>query len=371
MSFAFECRAGDGPARRGRLVLDRGTVETPAFMPVGTAGTVKGLTPEEVREAGAEMLLANTYHLYLRPGHERVNALGGLHRFMHWDRPILTDSGGYQVFSMADLNDVHEEGVTFRSYIDGTVHALTPEKSMEVQSALESDVAMAFDECPSATASSDAIERAVDRTTAWARRCREAYTGPGVLFGIVQGGVDPGLRERSAKELAALDFPGYAIGGLSVGETPEATVETARRTAEFLPGDRPRYLMGVGRPEDLVRAVGAGIDMFDCVMPTRNARNGTLFHRDGRFNIKRTEFRADPRPVDENCGCPACRNYSRAYLRHLFVSGEMLGLRLNTLHNLQYYLDLMRDLREAIESQRYEAFKREFFRRRGVVEPVG
>jgi queuine tRNA-ribosyltransferase len=352
-AFAFEVVATDGRARLGRLATARGTVETPAFMPVGTAGTVKAVTPGELRACGARILLANTYHLYLRPGHELVRELGGLHAFMNWPGPILTDSGGFQVFSMAGLRDLTDEGVRFRSHIDGSSHLLTPELSMEIQAALGSDVAMVLDECPPWPASREVVERAVTRTTSWARRCRDAYGGPGAPFGIVQGGTDREMRERSAAEIRALDFPGYAIGGLSVGEPEGERDATVSWTASLLPEDRPRYLMGVGRPADILRAVAAGVDLFDCVMPTRNARNGTLFTSEGRINIKRAEYRDDPRPLDPRCGCETCREYSRAYLRHLFLAREILGSRLNTIHNLTYYLDLMRRMRRSIAERSF------------------
>jgi queuine tRNA-ribosyltransferase len=317
-------------------------------MPVGTAGAVKAITTEELRACGARIVLSNTYHLYLRPGHEVIRELGGLHRFMHWDGPILTDSGGFQVFSMAKLRRIDDEGVRFRSHLDGSLHVLTPEKSMEVQEALGSDVAMVLDECPSLPAPREAVAAAVERTARWARRCRDVYRGPGALFGIVQGGADADLRERSARDLVELDLPGYAVGGVSVGEPATAIDRVARMTASLLPERKPRYLMGVGRPEDLLAAVAAGFDLFDCVMPTRNARNGALFTSRGRINIKREEYRRDPRPLDEACGCDTCRNYTRAYLRHLFLAGEILASRLNTIHNLTYYLGLMRRMREAI-----------------------
>ncbi|MDX1389449.1 MAG: tRNA guanosine(34) transglycosylase Tgt, partial [Acidobacteriota bacterium] len=335
-----------------------GGVETPAFMPVGTAGAVKGVTPEELRACGAEIVLSNTYHLFLRPGHDVVGELGGLHRFMHWDGPILTDSGGYQVFSMADLRRIDDDGVEFRSHLDGSLRRLTPESSMEIQAALGSDIAMVLDECPALPAEHEAIRAAIDRTTRWARRCRDAYRGPGSVFGIVQGGVDEDLRRESASRLLELDFPGYAVGGLSVGEAPDEMAAAAAFTADLLPDDRPRYLMGVGRPEDLVEAVAAGFDMFDCVMPTRNARNGTLFTSTGIVKIKHSRYRDDPRPLDEACVCDACRHYSRAYLRHLFLSKEILAARMHTIHNLTYYLGLMRRIREAITAGRLAGFRR-------------
>lgn len=358
--FGFRKLAESGKARLGRMTTGHGEVETPAFMPVGTQGAVKAVTTDEVRRCGASIVLSNTYHLYLRPGHEVIRDLGGLHRFMTWDGPILTDSGGYQVFSLAGLRKIDDEGVRFQSHIDGSTHLLTPERSMDVQSALGSDVAMVLDECPPGEATHREVTAAVERTTRWAARSREAYTGPGVAFGIVQGGTYPDLRERSARELLDLDFPGYAIGGVSVGEPAARIVETVNLTAGLLPVDRPRYLMGVGMPRDLVEAVAAGVDLFDCVLPTRNARNGSLFTSWGKVNIKRSEFRRDERPLDESCPCETCANYSRAYLRHLFVSGEMLAARLNTIHNLTYYLGLMRQIRKAIGESRYAEFRTEF-----------
>jgi len=342
------------------MTTSHGVVETPAFMPVGTQGAVKAMTTAELRLCGAEIVLANTYHLHLRPGHELIRELGGLHRFMNWSGPILTDSGGFQVFSMKGLRRLDEDGVTFRSHIDGSLERLTPESSMEIQAALGSDVAMVLDECPPLPASWDAVEAAAARTTRWARRSREAYRGTGVPFAIVQGGTDETLRERSAKELVDLDFPGYAIGGVSVGEPPESIARVARFTAALLPGGRPRYLMGVGRPEDLVEAVAAGVDLFDCVMPTRNARNGTLFTSEGKVNIKREEYRSDPRPLDPACGCETCVQYSRAYLRHLFVSNEILASRLNTIHNLAYYLGLMKSMRDAVADGSFAAFRESY-----------
>ncbi len=359
-SFGFEVTARDGVARRGVMTTAHGRVETPAFMPVGTQGAVKAVTTDELHACGAQIVLANTYHLFLRPGHGLIRGLGGLHRFMNWPGPLLTDSGGFQVFSMKGLRTLDEDGVTFRSHLDGSTHRLTPETSMEIQAALGSDVAMVLDECPSLPATTAAVEAAVARTTRWARRSRAAYRGPGVPFGIVQGGMDEGLRERSAGEITALDFPGYAIGGVSVGEPPDAIAGISRFTAGCLPADRPRYLMGVGRPEDLVEAVAAGIDLFDCVLPTRNARNGTLFTSEGKINIKREEFRGDPRPLDPACACEACARYSRAYLRHLYVSNEILASRLNTIHNLAYYFGLMATMREAIVAGRLAPFRESF-----------
>ena len=363
MSFSFTVTAREGAARLGRMTTAQGAVDTPAFMAVGTAGAVKAVTPEELVACGAQIVLANTYHLYLRPGHETVRDLGGLHAFMHWDRSILTDSGGFQAFSMEALRRLDEEGVRFKSHLDGSLHLLTPESSMEIQAALGSDIAMVLDECPPLPSPREALLAAVDRTTRWAERSREAYVraqGPGVPFGIVQGGGFQDLRARSAEALRALDFPGYAIGGVSVGEPPEAIAAVARTTAELLPEEKPRYLMGVGRPEDLVAAVAGGVDIFDCVMPTRNARNGTLFTSRGKVNIKREENRKDPGPLDPDCPCEACRHYSRAYLRHLYVAGEILAARLHTIHNLTFYLALMRRMREAIAQNRFAEFRERF-----------
>jgi queuine tRNA-ribosyltransferase len=367
-NFRFENLATDGAARAGRLTTAHGEIPTPAFMPVGTSGAVKGVTSGELRECGASVILGNTYHLYLRPGHELVRDLGGLHRFMNWPGPILTDSGGFQVFSLSGLSTIDDEGVSFRSHLDGSEHRLTPERSMEIQAALGSDIAMVLDECPALPSTREQLSASVDRTTAWARRSREAYRGPGALFGIVQGGTFADLRERSARELLELDFPGYAIGGVSVGEQHELIRGTVGTTAALLPAERPRYLMGVGSPDDLVESVSVGIDMFDCVMPTRNARNGTMFTSAGKVHIKRQQYRDDSRPLDEDCSCETCREYSRAYLRHLFVSREILSSRLNTIHNLAYYLRLMERMRNAIQSGSFDAFKAEYQAREAVPE---
>ena len=361
--FGFEILARDRstPARRGRVTTAHGTVETPAFMPVGTAATVKAMTPGEVAGLGFEMILGNTYHLALRPGEEVIASLGGLHRFMGWPRGILTDSGGFQVMSLADRRTHTEEGVVFRSHLDGSRLLMTPDRSMSIQEALGSDIAMAFDDCPPLPSEPERLLSAVERTTRWARSSRSAFGRNGrALFGIVQGGDNRALRERSAAEITALGFEGHAIGGVSVGESAALSREVVRFTAPMLPDSRPRYLMGMGTPSDLVAMVGLGIDMFDCVLPTRNARNGSLFTSTGRLQIKRAEFRTDERPVDERCGCEVCRRFSRAYLRHLFVSGEILGLRLNTLHNLHQYASLMSDARKAIEEGRYAKFQEDF-----------
>ncbi len=344
-------------ARRGRLVLARGAVETPAFMPVGTLGTVKAMTPEELRGLGAELLLANTYHLYLRPGHELVRELGGLHRFMHWDGPILTDSGGFQVFSLAPLRKISEEGVTFQSHLDGSRHLLTPEGVVAIQEALGSDVMMCLDECPAHPSERGYLEKSLELSNRWALRSLEARTRPELaLFAILQGGMVPELRRRAAEFLREHPFDGYAVGGLSVGEGQAVMLETLEATAPHMPVDKPRYLMGVGTPLDIAEAVGRGVDLFDCVLPTRNARNGMLFTSQGRVAIKHARFERDPGPLDEACGCYTCRHYSRAYLRHLYKSREILASRLNTLHNLYFYQELMRRIRSAVESGSYARF---------------
>ena len=357
MPFRFEIvKVDPSGARLGRLTTAHGTIETPAFMPVGTTGTVKAMTQESLEEMQVGLLLANTYHLYLRPGHELIRRMGGLHRFMAWRGGILTDSGGYQVFSLADLRKMSDEGVRFRSHLDGTEHMLTPEKAIQVQRALGSDIGMVLDECIEYPAGHDRAAAAARRTLEWAKRCKnEIETSPAseanaeqVFFAIVQGGTYADLRRENAAELVALDFPGYAIGGLAVGEPHGLSCEIAGETAACLPEDRPRYVMGVGKPEQLVDYVRGGIDMMDCVLPTRNARNGYLYTRQGPLHIKNAEFIDDPRPIDETCGCTTCRRYSRAYLCHLFRANEILGAILNTRHNLYFFLDMMKAIREAI-----------------------
>jgi queuine tRNA-ribosyltransferase len=351
--------ASCGAARRGRLMTRRGRVRTPAFMPVGTQGTVKSLLPEEVAGLGADMILANTYHLVLRPGAEVVAGLGGLHGFMGWEGPILTDSGGFQVFSLAGLRKVEEEGVSFRSHLDGSPLAMTPESAVEAQENLGSDVMMMLDECPPAGADRVYVENALRRDARWAARAKAARSPRGgALMGIVQGGVFSDLRRESAERLMELDLDGYALGGLSVGEPKEAMMEVIAQTTPLLPRDRPVYLMGVGEPADLVACAGLGVDLFDCVLPTRMARNGTLLTRRGRLNIRNARYAKDPAPVEDNCACPTCARYSRAYLRHLFMARELLSYRLNTVHNLHYILNLMAELREAIVDDRYPAFAR-------------
>jgi queuine tRNA-ribosyltransferase len=336
-------------ARLGRLVTAHGVVDTPAFMPVGTHATVKAMLPRDLREIGCQILLGNTYHLYLRPGAELIRELGGLHRFMSWDGPILTDSGGYQVFSLAARRTISEEGARFQSHLDGSYHLLTPERAVEVQEALGSDIAMVLDECIPHDAAREYVRGSTDRTFRWAERClRARSTGGPLMFGIVQGGMYEDLRERSIAQVTGLPFDGFAAGGLGVGEGEERLRAISAFTAPRLPEDRPRYLMGVGRPQDIVTAVRAGYDLFDCVIPTRNARNGTLYTSRGKVSIKRAEFASDGRPLDEACDCYCCRNFSRAYLRHLFAAGEILASQLNSLHNLYFYHRLMERCREAI-----------------------
>jgi queuine tRNA-ribosyltransferase len=345
----FEVLRSDGEARRGVLELAHGRVDTPAFMPVGTYGTVKAMSPEELAALGAQIVLGNTFHLWLRPGLEVIGKHGGLHRFMGWDKPILTDSGGFQVFSLGNLRKISEEGVKFASPINGDRLFLTPEEAMRIQQVLNSDIAMAFDECTAYPASEQQAGDSMRLSMRWARRSRDAFTG--VLFGIVQGGVYEKLRDESLEELKGIGFDGYAIGGLAVGEPEEDRARIMARVAPRLPADKPRYLMGMGTPEDLIGAVAAGVDMFDCVLPTRNARNGWLFTRYGDIRIRNARYRDDMTPLDERCACYTCRKFTRAYLYHLQKANEILGARLNTLHNLHYYQELMRELRGAIENQ--------------------
>lgn len=340
-------------------------IETPVFMPVGTQGTVKALSPEDLTDAGVRIILSNTYHLYLRPGHETVSKLGGLHSFMNWHKPVLTDSGGYQVYSLAKLRKISDEGVTFQSHIDGSSHFLGPKESMAIQKALGSDIVMAFDECAPFPADYEYVLKSVKLTGKWAEKCLEQELSPEQnLFGIVQGGMYSDLREMSAKELVALDFPGYALGGLSVGEDADTRKRVINDTVPFLPESKPVYLMGVGKPEDILEAVILGVDMFDCVMPTRNARNGSLFTDRGRIVIKNSAYREDESPVDENCGCYTCANYSRAYLRHLFMANELLSYRLNSIHNIYYYIDFMKRIKNAIRDNKLLEFKDEFYKLR-------
>jgi queuine tRNA-ribosyltransferase len=354
-NFSIVKRDTGSSARLGRFVTPHGVIETPAFMPVGTQGTVKAVLPRDLSEMGCQILLGNTYHLYLRPGHELVRKLGGLHRFMGWDGPILTDSGGYQVFSLAAMRKISEEGARFQSHLDGSSHLLTPEKAVEIQEALGSDIAMVLDECIPHDASREYARESTERTIRWAERCQQARSRrQQMMFGIVQGGMFEDLRRWCAEEMAPMPFDGFAVGGLGVGEGEELLRSISAFTAALLPEDRPRYLMGVGRPEDMLRAVRAGFDMFDCVIPTRNGRNGTLFTSGGKISIKRAEFADDSRPLDEDCGCYTCSNFSRAYLRHLFMAGEILASQLNSLHNLYFYHRLMERCREALRAGRAE-----------------
>jgi queuine tRNA-ribosyltransferase len=370
--FAFTVDSRDGRARVGRLVTPHGEAATPAFMPVGTAAAVKAVLHRDLAEIGARILLANTYHLMLRPGDALVASLGGLHGFTGWSGPFLTDSGGYQVFSLAALRKLDEEGVRFQSHIDGSEHLLSPERSMAIQQNLGADIAMAFDECPPGDAARDVVEAATARTTRWARRSRDAHTRSDQwLFGIVQGGVHLDLRAASARALVELDFPGYAVGGLAVGEPKPGRDRVLAEVDALLPAERPRYLMGVGTPADLIDAVACGIDMFDCVLPTRNARNGQLFTSRGRISIRNARYRDDPRPPDPDCRCHTCRTASRAYLRHLHLAGEMTAATLMSLHNLFYYLDMMEKLRQSIRLCRFESWRGETLRRLEVADQDG
>jgi len=358
MSISFQLLHRDNLARAGLLATPHGLVETPAFMPVGTAGSVKGLTPEMVREAGARILLGNTYHLALRPGDELIRDLGGLHKFMNWPGPILTDSGGFQVFSLAAQVQITDQGAKFRSHIDGAPLELTPERAVEIQENLGSDIAMVLDECAPAQSSPEVMQAAVRRSIVWAERCKRRHTRPDQSqFAIVQGGLNFGLRAECAQELVALGFPGYALGGFSVGESPDQMHSLLPACAAMLPEDKPRYLMGVGRPEDLLAAVAAGNDMFDCVMPTRNGRNALAFTMDGPIRLRNARHRRDAAPVESGCACYCCANYSRAYLHHLFAADEMLGPTLLSLHNLAFYLRLMRESRAAISAGTFAAYR--------------
>ncbi len=375
MSFELLKKDQSTNARLGRVTTQHGIVSTPVFMPVGTQGTVKAMLPEELKDLGAEIILSNTYHLYLRPGHDLIKELGGLHKFMNWDGPILTDSGGYQVFSHAKIRKIKEEGVYFQSHIDGSSHFLSPENAVEIQEALGSDIIMCLDECTPYPSTYEYTLESMEMTHRWARRCKERLgQGPWVmgqeempaLFGIIQGGMFEDLRKQSAEEIVNIGFDGYAIGGVSVGEENELMYKIVDAAAPNLHEDKPRYLMGVGTPEDLVECVGRGIDMFDCVMPTRSARNGLLFTSKGKLVIKNSQFANDPKPIDEDCGCYTCRNYSRAYLRHVYMANEIIASRLNTIHNLYYYINLMKEIRQAILENRYKEFRKEFYQKRGA-----
>lgn len=363
-----ECKQSG--ARLGKLHTPHGIIETPIFMPVGTQATVKAMTPEELKEMEAQIILSNTYHLYLRPGHELVEKAGGLHKFMNWDRPILTDSGGFQVFSLGELRKITEEGVEFRSHLDGGKHFLSPEKAIEVENALGADIIMAFDECAPYPADHKYVKNSLERTTRWAKRCKDAHkkTDTQALFGIVQGGMYRDLREQSAAEITALDFPGYAIGGLSVGEPKPLMYEVLEYTTPLLPKDKPRYLMGVGSPDDLLEGILRGVDMFDCVLPTRIARNGTAMTSVGKVVIKNAKYFDDFSPLDPNCDCYCCRNYTKAYLRHLYKADEILSSRLMSYHNLHFLIKMMKEAREAIMEDRFLDFKNDFFKKYGYTE---
>ncbi|MBF4500109.1 tRNA guanosine(34) transglycosylase Tgt [Savagea sp. SN6] len=358
-------------ARLGIVHTPHGSFETPVFMPVGTQATVKAMSPEEMKDIGAGIILSNTYHLWLRPGTEVIEQAGGLHKFMNWDRPILTDSGGFQVFSLSKLRDIKEEGVHFRHHLNGSKLFLSPEKAMQIQNVLGSDIMMAFDECPPYPATHDYMKKSVERTSRWAERCLEAHERKDAqaLFGIVQGGEYEDLRVQSAKDLVSLDFPGYAIGGLSVGEPKEVMNRALEFTVPHLPADKPRYLMGVGTPDSLIDGAIRGIDMFDCVLPTRIARNGTLMTSKGRLVVRNAKFKNDFRPLDENCDCYACQNYSRAYIHHLIKTEEIFGLRLTSYHNLYFLVNLMENVRQAIREDRLGDFREEFFEQYGYNEP--
>ncbi|SDZ15961.1 queuine tRNA-ribosyltransferase [Proteiniborus ethanoligenes] len=360
----------DSKARLGKIYTPHGVIETPIFMPVGTRATVKAMTPEELKDLGAQIILGNTYHLYLKPGHELIEEAGGLHKFMNWDRPILTDSGGFQVFSLGDLRKITEEGVEFRSHIDGSKHFISPEKSIQIQNSLGSDIIMAFDECAPYPSDWDYVKKSLERTTRWAKRCKDANANPDTqaLFGIIQGGMYRDLREQSAKEIIDLDFPGYAVGGLSVGEPADLMCEMLDYTVPLLPKEKPRYLMGVGSPDYLFEAVIRGIDMADCVLPTRIARNGTVLTSQGKLVIRNATYSRDFTSLDPECDCYTCKNYSRAYIRHLFNVNEILGSRLATIHNLYFLIKLMENIREAIKEDRLLQYREEFYKKYGYIK---
>ena len=363
LEFKVLKKSPTSKARLAEIRTPHGQFETPVFMPVGTQGSVKAVSSEDMEEMGIKIILANTYHLYLRPGHRIVEKLGGLHRFMNWDRPILTDSGGFQVYSLSKLRTISEEGVTFQSHLDGSTHFIGPKEAMVIQQALGADIIMSFDECAPYPADYEYVLNSVRLTSLWARQCVAHKEGNHQgLFGIVQGGMYPDLRELSAAELTQMNFDGYALGGLSVGEDRDIRQRVIQETVEFLPADKPVYLMGVGKPEDIIEAVALGVDMFDCVLPTRNARNGTLFTSHGQLAIKNARYTEDDGPVDENCGCYVCSHYSRAYLRHLFMAKDLLAYRLNTIHNLYYYNRLMDDVRRAIQEGKWDEYRQSFYK---------
>ncbi len=359
--FKLEHKDTDTGARAGQIITEHGKINTPVFMPVGTQATVKAMTPEELNEINSSIILANTYHLYLRPGSDLIARAGGLHEFMHWDKAILTDSGGFQVFSLSDLNEITEDGVYFQSHIDGSHHFLSPEKSMQIQKELGSDIIMAFDECPPYTDDYNYIKNSLEKTLNWGRRSKEAADSSQTLFGIIQGGIFKELREHSVREMIKIDFPGYAIGGLSVGEKKEEMLDILDFTVPLLPENKPRYLMGVGTPEDLIEGVRKGVDMFDCVMPTRIARHGSVYTSRGRLTIRNAEYKEDFSPLDPECDCYVCKNYKRSYIRHLLKRNEILGVRLTTYHNLYFLLNLMNEMREAIERDEFPVFREKFY----------
>lgn len=367
--FKYELikKSNECNARLGKIYTDHGEIETPIFMPVGTRATVKTMTPDELKDIGSQIILGNTYHLYLRPGMDIIKKAGGLHKFMNWDLPILTDSGGFQVFSLANNRKIYEEGVEFRSHIDGSKQFISPEISIDIQNTLGSDIMMSFDECAPYPADYDYIKNSMERTTRWAKRCKDHHknTDKQALFGIVQGGMYKDLRERSARDLVDLDFPGYSIGGLSVGEPLELMNEMLDHTIQFLPEDKPRYNMGIGSPNYIFESVERGIDMMDCVLPTRIARNGTVFTSDGRLVIKNARYKEDFSPLDHNCDCYTCKNYTRAYIRHLFNVDEILGLRLATIHNLYFLIELMEKIRESIKNDNFKSLKDDFYKKYG------
>lgn len=366
----YKCIKKDQHARRGQISFPRGVVDTPAFMPVGTKATVKSLTPEEIKSSGAQIILGNTFHLWLRPGTEIIEMHGSLHDFMHWDGPILTDSGGFQVFSLSKLNQIHEDGVHFKSPIDGSDLWLSPEKAITIQESLGSDIVMIFDECTPYPATHEEANISMQRSLRWAKRCKDAHRTDAALFGIIQGGMYPDLREESAKALIEMNFDGYAVGGLSVGEPKDAMFSTLAHTLPHMPKDKPRYLMGVGKPQDLIEGVRLGVDMFDCVLPTRNARNGHLYTQHGVVKIRNAPYRTDLSPLDATCDCYTCTHYTRAYLHHLYHHHEILGARLNTIHNTHYFQKLMQGARCAIEQQRFGQFADDFYEQTGYAKPV-
>ncbi len=360
--FTLHKKSSTCPARTGEVKTAHGTVQTPVFMPVGTQATVKGVTPENLLDLGAQIILGNTYHLYIRPGHELIRDFGGLHGFMNWQKPILTDSGGFQIFSLRELAKITEKGATFKSHLDGSTLFLSPESAVEVQEALGSDIMMCLDTCIPYPATRAEVQEGTDLTARWAKRCRESQTNSEqLLFGIIQGGMYADMRAKAVEQITSIGFDGYALGGLSVGEPKEMMYDLTAETAALLPENYAKYVMGVGTPENLVECVYRGIDMFDCVMPTRNARNGMLFTSKGRLVIKNARYYNDPKPVDENCRCYTCQNYSRAYLRHLYMSREIMAAQLNSIHNLHYFVNLMADMRQAITEDRFEAFRKDFY----------